>query len=284
MKCNRKLPTAFIVGPMRTATTWIYEYLKIREDICLPKGVKETFFYNLHFNKGIGWYLAHFSHCIPAKQLIIEVAPSYFHFKDVPERIRNTCGDIKILVIVRNPIERSISHYLHLKSCGKITGSLQQAIEQCPEIVEASKYYHHLERWHAVFGDNVKLINYKFLDNNPPQFVKSLCNALGIPFVRVPEGLMNRIVNPPYKTIHPALAKCALRFSQYLRSKRLHYFVETAKKVGVKRVLFGVPYTEKRHYQSSAQFVSENDKSLLWSILNEDWIAFLNKYGGKLEK
>jgi hypothetical protein len=45
-------PDAMVIGPMKAGTTWLYSYLISRGDVCLPEGVKETFFFDRRFNKG----------------------------------------------------------------------------------------------------------------------------------------------------------------------------------------------------------------------------------------
>lgn len=50
------------VGPEKTGTTWIYSYLK-EPGVCFPLEVKEIFFFDKFYNKGLGWYMCHFKHC-----------------------------------------------------------------------------------------------------------------------------------------------------------------------------------------------------------------------------
>jgi len=65
------------VGPPRTATTWIHEYLKRQQDVRLPKELKETHFFSWKYEKGIDWYFSHFASSGPHK-ITGEVCPTYF--------------------------------------------------------------------------------------------------------------------------------------------------------------------------------------------------------------
>ena len=89
---------------MRSATTWIHRYLKSWDDVCLPTDVKETFFFDRRFTKGLGWYSRHFRGCQASKfRITVEVGPSYFHSEKAPARIRDVLGQIPLIVIYRNP-------------------------------------------------------------------------------------------------------------------------------------------------------------------------------------
>lgn len=135
------LPTALIIGPMKAGTTWIYDYLSWRGDVCLPQGVKETFFFDRNWDKGVTWYARHFhAHKTCDCEVIVEVAPSLFHHPDAPGYVRDTLGQVQLIVTIRDPVDRAWSHYQHLRSKGYTNSDLKIALVQFPEIVEASKY------------------------------------------------------------------------------------------------------------------------------------------------
>src|ERR1700753_1105916 len=70
-----RLPSFIVVGPPRTGTTWIHEVL--HRHATLPGPTKETRFFDLHFTRGLKWYLSHFSKANEGRPLG-EVAPTYF--------------------------------------------------------------------------------------------------------------------------------------------------------------------------------------------------------------
>lgn len=118
IKPMNKLPKVLFVGPQRTGTTWIYEYLRARGDVALPKDVKETWFFSHFFEKGVNWYASHFTSQKPSN-CVVEVDPTLFSHPEAPKRVYDVLGsDVTIICTLRDPVKRSISHYLHAKRYG----------------------------------------------------------------------------------------------------------------------------------------------------------------------
>jgi len=229
------LPTALVIGPMRSATTWVHRYLKNRNDVCMPTDVKETFFFDRRFEKGLDWYARHFQNC-EGTRIVMEVGPSYFHSSEAPERICNTLGDISLIVIYRDPVERSFSHFAHLRRYGFTSLPLREASEEFPEILAASRYAEQLRRWADHLGkDHLNILRLDTLRTSPDQFAANLTEALGLSFAPVPEELKT----PVHRSTVPEsnmLAGVAWRVADVLRGWRLHKIVEWAKQIGVKEV------------------------------------------------
>lgn len=247
------LPTALVIGPMRSATTWVHRYLKDRGDVCMPTDVKETFFFDRRFEKGLDWYARHFRNCQNRKaRIVMEVGPSYFHSDKAPERIRDTLGDIPLVVIYRDPVERSFSHFAHLRRYGFTSLPLREAAQEFPEILAASRYAEQLRRWADHFRrDRLSILRLDTLRTSPDQFAANLTEALGLPFVPVPEALrtpVNRSAVPESNV----LAGVAWRVADVLRGWRLHKIVEWAKQIGVKEVAMSRT-TETRSEMSKAE-------------------------------
>lgn len=247
------LPTALVIGPMRSATTWVHRYLKDRGDVCMPTDVKETFFFDRRFEKGLDWYARHFRNCQNRKaRIVMEVGPSYFHSDKAPERIRDTLGDIPLVVIYRDPVERSFSHFAHLRRYGFTSLPLREATQEFPEILAASRYAEQLRRWADHFRrDRLSILRLDTLRTSPDQFAANLTEALGLPFVPVPEALrtpVNRSAVPESNV----LAGVAWRVADVLRGWRLHKIVEWAKQIGVKEVAMSRT-TETRSEMSKAE-------------------------------
>ena len=148
------LPGVLFIRPPRTGTTWIWEYLQARGDIVLPEGVKETWFFSNMFHKGVNWYASHFKHK-KGYSAVIEIDPTLFSHPEAPNRVHKVLrSDVLIVVTVKDPVERSWSHYLHTRRCVWTRNPLQRAIEEIPDIIEASRYSKHIPRWQSVFGEN----------------------------------------------------------------------------------------------------------------------------------
>lgn len=252
---------------MRTGTSWIQAYLAGRGDICPPKGVKETFFFDRQFGKGLAWYEAHFRHYDPKRHArTVEVAPSYFHCPEAPERIARTLSRPRLVVVVRDPVERSISHYRHIRSLGLTKRPILEAVEAFPELTEASRYAALLDRWEGVLGTGaVQLLFQDQLKVSPLEFVRSLTQAIGVPYADPTEGLRNARLNSTGDPPIFWLARAAWKVACSLRARRLHGVVEVAKAVGLKRVFLGSDRSTRK------VIITEEDRQALRTILAADW-------------
>src|SRR3990172_7835495 len=81
---RQRLPEFIGVGPPRTATTWLHKVLS--GHVGLPRGVKETQFFDRHYSLGMEWYLRHFRDW-PANRPCGEFSPTYFASAEARMRI-----------------------------------------------------------------------------------------------------------------------------------------------------------------------------------------------------
>lgn len=107
----RKYPDFIIIGVQKGGTTSLYKYLELHSLIC-PSLTKEVHFFNDRYNKKpLIWYKAFMPISLSKKQKVYEATPSYIFHPEVADRIYKRFPKIKILIILRNPIERAYSHY-----------------------------------------------------------------------------------------------------------------------------------------------------------------------------
>ncbi|MGB0805833.1 MAG: sulfotransferase domain-containing protein [Salibacteraceae bacterium] len=107
----RKTPDFVIIGVQKGGTTSLFHYLGQHPDIRLSSK-KEVHFFDSSFNKGGLWYKSHFPF-LWNKRITGEASPEYFYFPEVPKRMKKICPDAKIILLLRNPAERAISHFYH---------------------------------------------------------------------------------------------------------------------------------------------------------------------------
>jgi hypothetical protein len=233
-----RLPAALVVGPQKAGTTWIHEYLAARGDVSLPRRVKETFFFDRHWERGAGWYADHF----PGDgQPAVEVGPTYFHEPEVPHRVAELLGPIPIVATLRDPVRRTWSLYLHMLRYGMTRRPFLEAVREHPELLESSRYAAHLARWRETVGaERVHVLVLDDLGRDPALWADPLADVLELPRRPVPESL-RRPVNEASLPASWAVARAGWRVSMALRSLGLHGAVEGAKKLGLKRLFFGTP-------------------------------------------
>jgi hypothetical protein len=117
----RLLPDYLIAGGQRCGTTSLQKYLIQHPGITPPGVLKGIHYFDMHYDKGLRWYQSHFpTRMARARKersggmlLTGEASPYYMFHPMIPERIAAAVPDAKIVVLVRDPVERAYSHYLH---------------------------------------------------------------------------------------------------------------------------------------------------------------------------
>lgn len=136
-RTNGSLPDFIIIGAQKSGTTSLHHYLSQHPDLVVPNK-KEIHFFDGgintnvdNFNKGEAWYRSHFplAQDLNDNQKIFETSPLYIFNPLVPKRIFELVPKIKLIVILRNPTERAISHYFHVKRKGLESKSILEAFE-----------------------------------------------------------------------------------------------------------------------------------------------------------
>jgi lipopolysaccharide transport system ATP-binding protein len=122
----RILPTFIIIGAQRAGTTSLYDYLSRHPDVAVavtPPGdvwwSKEVHFFDYRFWRGLDWYRSCFplalSRSIARRRgrglVAGEATPTYLLHPAVPERVAATLPDVRLIALLRDPIERAYSHY-----------------------------------------------------------------------------------------------------------------------------------------------------------------------------
>ena len=123
-----KVPKFIIIGSQRCGTTSLYTYLAEHPQILTPIK-KEMDFFSWHFHRGIDWYLAHFPLMPQGGEFVTgEASPSYFDCREAPKRLYSAFPEAKLIVLLRNPVDRAISHFYRLKGLNWEGRSLDRAI------------------------------------------------------------------------------------------------------------------------------------------------------------
>lgn len=100
------LPTHLLIGVRKSATSWIWKQFTDHPEV-YAHPEKELYFFNNKYNFGLNWYSNQFQ---TNKKKILEATPDYFNF-DCASKIKNSIPNIKLMVCLRNPIDRAFSHW-----------------------------------------------------------------------------------------------------------------------------------------------------------------------------
>ncbi len=107
---SRRLPDFIILGAQRAGTSSLYYYLSQHPQI-LPAVRKELHFFDDHYRRGLGWYRSQFPTRGARGTITGEATPYYLSHPHAPARIQRLLPQARLIVLLRNPVERAISHY-----------------------------------------------------------------------------------------------------------------------------------------------------------------------------
>lgn len=207
----RALPDFLVIGAQRSGTSSLYKYLGQHPSI-VPSLRKETEFFTARHSAGEAWYRAHFplqarhDNLENGRQLTFEADPSYLFDPRAPLRAKTLVPEAKIVVLLRDPVARAVSHYNHNRRIGQETFSLSEALDLEDDRLRGevermwldpfypAKSYHRysymtrgiyveqLERWLELFSaDRIKVIHSDDLFTRPAEVYGDLLRFLDVP-------------------------------------------------------------------------------------------------------
>lgn len=142
---SRALPDYLILGAQKAGTTSLQRYLE-QHPAVLPPRTKEVHYFDLQSWRGERWYRANFPLRLQlaarglrarSKAVTGEASPYYLSHPDVPSRVHGALPDVRMIVILRDPVARAHSHYLHNRRLGaEDCATFEAAIEREPQRLE----------------------------------------------------------------------------------------------------------------------------------------------------
>jgi len=143
------LPNLVVIGGMKCGTTSLHMYLDQHPDVLMSQPKEVHYFLERNADKGVRWYQSHFSGTAAVRG---ESSPGYTKYPlrpGVPARMHSLLPDAKLIYILRDPVERTVSHYLHEYLRNWERRTLAEAMESFADnpYVDASRYHMQLERY-----------------------------------------------------------------------------------------------------------------------------------------
>lgn len=177
------LPTFLIIGAQKAASTAFYFQLKTHDDVFFSDK-KELHFFTLDYNyrRGLEYYSGFFQNW-NGEKAIGEATPKYLYEASVPERIHACLPDVKLIISLRDPIDRAYSTYIMQRTKGSEPPwtSFEEAVQKSPQYLEYGRYYKQLQRYFRFFSeDQIHIILYEDLKENPQDVYDNICDFLKI--------------------------------------------------------------------------------------------------------
>ncbi len=186
----RVLPNLLIVGAHKCGTTSLHAYLEAHPQIFMTRP-KEPHFFSHNWERGIDWYAGLFER--GAGALVRgEASPTYAkapQVPDVPRRIASVLPDVRILYLVRHPLDRIRSHYRDDVHLGKERArTLSEAVERSPVYLDWTRYGYQIDHYLDFFPrDRLLIVATEDLRTRRERALADILEFLGLEKVLPPE-------------------------------------------------------------------------------------------------
>jgi hypothetical protein len=174
----------FIIGAMKAGTTSLFKYLAGHPQLCPSKRKEPKVFRDPGDPAEQYATLQALFDRRNGERWCFEGSTAYTkfpRFKGVPKRIQQLVPDARFIYLVRNPVERTWSQYVHNLAHGRETRSFASALEAKPQYLNFSRYHLQLQEYHAVFPkDRVLIQVFEEMIADPAVVVRSVCEFLGV--------------------------------------------------------------------------------------------------------
>jgi hypothetical protein len=200
----RPLPDFLVLGAQKAGTTALYEYLRRHPQITGPSW-KEVSFFDRHWARGERWYRGNFPNLARTREKLVgEASPSYVFHPLAPQRVQEVVPDARLIVLVRNPVDRALSQYNHEAALGREPLPFEEALDAEEERLRGEqermaadpryfsrdwwshtyqargRYAEQLERWLAVFPrEQLLILPTDDLGSDPAQAHAQVLEFLG---------------------------------------------------------------------------------------------------------
>jgi len=208
----RPLPDFLVIGAQKAGTTALYAYLRWHPGIGGPSW-KEVSFFDRHYPRGGAWYRGHFPNALRGwvaqrsngRRLVVgEASPSYLFHPLAPQRVHDVVPRVRLIALLRNPIDRAYSHYQHEVALGREPLPFDEALDveaermrgEVERMTADPSYFSHewwdhtylargryaeqLERWYAVFPrDQLLVVSSADLDERPGETYAEILAFVG---------------------------------------------------------------------------------------------------------
>lgn len=178
------LPTFLVIGAMKAGTTTLHELLAGHPDVFMSALKEPDFFVeSKNWDRGLDWYRSLFADG-GGHTAIGESSTSYSkrsEFPGVPERTLGVLPDVKLVYLLRDPLERIRSMYVHNRLHGRERRPIGEAVRHDPMYVDASRYAWQLQAWlDHIDLDRVCVLRTEDLTADPQASADRLWRFLGV--------------------------------------------------------------------------------------------------------
>ena len=178
-----RLPDFIIIGAMKSATTTLQEQLARQPGIFMCDPKEPNFFSDdEQYRKGLAWYAALFS-VAPAGALLGEASTHYTKLPTHPRsvaRLRERLPNVRLVYVMRHPVDRLVSHFIHEWRMGSIDCGIDAAVARHTEMIAYGQYAMQLHPFFDAYGREAVLpVFFDRLIREPQAELERVCRFIG---------------------------------------------------------------------------------------------------------
>lgn len=178
-----RMPDFIIIGAMKCATSTLHDQLAEQPGFVMSDPKEPNFFSDEeNWARGLGWYSGLFAAAKPGDLC----GESSTHYSKLPrhpkviERLQEHCPDAKLIYVMRHPIDRLVSHYIHEWTQRVLDMPLSRALDEHQALQDFSKYAMQLRPYFEAFGrERVLPVFFDHLLEHPQDELERVCHFLG---------------------------------------------------------------------------------------------------------
>ena len=267
------LPTFIGVGGKKCGSTWLSECLREHPEIFMSSPKEINFFSGRRYkNQGLAWYQTFFPDNGQFKA-VGEFSPDYLHRPGAPKRIYETLGDSKIIILLRNPLDRFLSDYKQAKRSASLPDRHVITLDEVktietnkPGLIQYSFYSKPVERYLSYFTrDQVLILNNEQFSSEPQKALQSTFQFLEVEPEFQPFLLSKTISAGGFKKF-PRLEKARIKLHDSLKYT-FPKAIDWVKQTGV------AEYYRKANTKQASITLASDAKT----YLNDQFLADLEK-------
>ena len=231
------------IGAARSGTSWLSNCLRAHPDICLSEP-REIQYFNLqhqeyginkNHTKAFAWYTNHFRHC-KAGKIKGEFSPIYFYDKQAPALIKKYFPEIRLILCLRNPIDRAYSHYWLLRNVKRTENrKFETAIREDSHYIERGFYAMQLRPYLELFKrDQILILLFDDLRNHPVEEIARVFRFLDVRTdIDIDLNVLTRKTNQSRKIRVKNLQNILDAVQSFLIDKRLSFMPALLRNIGI---------------------------------------------------
>jgi hypothetical protein len=210
-----RLPNFLYVGPDKAGSSWLHEVLMKHPDVYLTPA-KDLYYFDRYYDRGLEWYAGQFRDATD-QEVVGEVCQDYLFHPRAAERIHRDLGLPRVMVSLRDPVERAWSSWLYMRKMGEGPDTFGEALRRRPELLEHGRYATGLDRFLEMWPrELVHVAVFDDLAADPQGYLDGVTDFLDVDKLSLPaEDLAAKL--PAAAARSPRLAAAARGTADWVR-------------------------------------------------------------------